>query len=286
MTDLTGRLQRRAEGGGAVMLPHLFERPSDPRLGPASPMGDPGDDVGDDASAVWPAPLASASAAPAFASPSPVVERRRERIVERTREVRPITAQPVGLDEPVRPDIHTTAPTSPTGAAPVVQPLAPAPARAIAPPAPAVPGPVPQDMHRTSAAEPPRAPARRIAAATRPDAPGLDPRPASVTETRAEVRSPAQPQPRAAVAPAIAATQPVPRLEPRPRHPDPPVVVASEPVTPRVVIGSLHIEVVRAPAPAPARRESLKREPSRAAAPAPSPAAGARRRTIFGLGQL
>ncbi len=52
------------------------------------------------------------------------------------------------------------------------------------------------------------------------------------------------------------------------------------------MIGSLHIEVVRAPAPAPARREPPKREPPRAAAPAPAPAAGARRRTIFGLGQL
>ncbi|MCY0990922.1 hypothetical protein OV203_27505 [Nannocystis sp. ILAH1] len=285
MTDFTGRLQRRTEGGGAVMLPHLFERPSDPRLGPASPMADLGDDGGDDSLATWPAPVVPASTPPAFASPPPVVERRLERIVERTREVQPAEARPAGNREPVRTDIHTTAATSPIGAPPVVQPLAPASAPTTAPPAPAVLAPVPQDMNRTRVADPPRSPTRRIVAPARPDAPKLDPRPASLTETR-EVRPPAQPQPRAAIAPAIAATQPVARLEPRPRDLGPLVAAAPEPVTPRVVIGSLHIEVVRAPAPAPARRESPKREPSRAAAPAPAPAAGARRRTIFGLGQL
>lgn len=286
MTDFTGRLQRRTEGGGAVMLPHLFERPSDPRLGPASPMGDLGDDGGDDSFATWPAPVASASAPQTFASPSPVVERRLERIVERTRDVQPVAAQPAGIPEPVRTDIHATAPTSPTGSPPVVQPLAPAPVRTVASPAPAVASPVLQDMRPPIAADSPRPSARRILAAERPDAPRLDPRPGSVSETRAEIRPPARPQPRASIAPAAAAAQPVARLEPRPRDPGPPVVVAPEPVTPRVVIGSLHIEVVRAPAPAPVRRESPRREPSRAAAPAPAPATGARRRTIFGLGQL
>lgn len=286
MTEFTARLQRRTEGGGAVMLPHLFERPSDPRLGPASPMGDPGDDGGDDSLATWPAPVVSASAPPAFASPSPVVERRLERIVERTRDVQPVAAQPAATPEPVRRDIHAAVAPTPAGAPSVVQSLAPAPARTPAPSTPAVVEPVPQDIMPPIAADSSRPTTRRIIAVERPDAPRLDPRPASATETRAEARPPARPQPRATTAPAIAAIQPVARLEPRPRDPGPPVVVAPEPVTPRVVIGSLHIEVVRAPAPAPARREAPKREPSRAAASAPAPAGGARRRTIFGLGQL
>lgn len=286
MTEFTARLQRRTEGGGAVMLPHLFERPSDPRLGPASPMGDVGDDVGDESFAPWPAPPVPASAPPAFASPSPVVERRLERIVERTREVQPVAAQPADIRPPVRTDIHDTVAPAPTGAPPVLQPLAPAPARTPAPSAPAVAAPVPQDMKPPIVADSPRPSARRIIAAERPDAPKLDPRPASVGEARGEARPAARPQARVTLSPAPATAPPVARLEPRPRDPVPPVLVAPEPVGPRVVIGSLHIEVVRAPAPAPARRESPKREPPRAAAPAPAPATGARRRTIFGLGQL
>jgi hypothetical protein len=62
--------------------------------------------------------------------------------------------------------------------------------------------------------------------------------------------------------------------------------VTPEPPSPRVVIGNLHIEVVRAPAAPTPRREPPRRESPRSSSTTTTTSTRTRRRTVFGLGQL
>jgi hypothetical protein len=223
------------------MLPYLFDRPSDPRIGPASPLADFGGDFGDDPFAA--AATAVESPAPpsafrtALADASPVRERRLERIVERTREVplaAPRPADPVA-HQPVRKDMDAATPApAAIVTTTIVSPGHPEPARStVPPPAQAAARPVPRDMSPTLPTPAPYAPTRHVAArmgygrhvaaAPRPEATDLAPRPIVSPEAHIEAKplapAPSQPAP----VPAVAAVQPVARLEPRRRDPGPPI---------------------------------------------------------------
>ncbi|MDC0672864.1 hypothetical protein [Nannocystis radixulma] len=324
MTGLIGRLQRRAEGGGAAMLPYIAERPADPRFGPTSPLAEfAGEPVVDpfaesvplveppSVTAERPAfaalPASVTTPRPAFATASAAAPVRTERIVERTHPI--AEAHPVVVAAPASPPVEPVPRDSTAVVAPPVPELTSArtiqqsertPARGAttttaitAPPAEYVP-------RDTSDAPPLAAPSRLVQRSLAEARPGVQPSaplPAGTLEGRSEVRLPARPEGRSEVrlparleplAPRAAANpveHSVPRLEPRPRDPAPPSEAAPESAGPRVVIGNLHIEVVRSPAPAAPRREPARREAPRAAAPAAAKPT-TRRRTIFGLGQL
>ncbi|MCY1061711.1 hypothetical protein [Nannocystis sp. SCPEA4] len=311
MTGLIGRLQRRAEGGGAAMLPYIAERPADPRFGPTSPLADfAGEPVADPFAESVPlleppsvtaerpafaAPPASVTTPrPAFATPSAAAPIRTERIVERTHPI--AEAHPVVVAAPASSPVDPVPRDSTIVVAPPVPVLTStrtiqqserAPARVSTTAAITAPAAeyVPRD---TSDEPPPAAPSRlmpRSLAEARPGVQPSAPQPAGTLEARSEVRLPARLEPLAPRPAANPVERCVPRLEPRPRDPAPPSEAAPESAGPRVVIGNLHIEVVRSPAPAAPRREPARREALRTAAPAAAKP-GTRRRTIFGLGQL
>lgn len=272
MTDLAGRLQRRAVGAGPLMLPFLPERPIDPRFGPTSPLSDPFHDAVEDPFAE---PPTLSAVRPLAQTPAPAVtvvvrpdnigtldDRHAVVAVSSVPEIRsrsiPVQVDTSRADPPSR----TTGPSATVIASPLIQSSAPA-----------APDLYPRQEHQVSKV----ATAAPTTLSDRP--PSLEPHRAPASGLRS---GPLTAQPlRSAEAPLNP-----PHLEPRPRDPRPPVDAAPEPAAPRVVIGNLHIEVVRDAAAPPPRREPPRRESPRATRPATTTPTRTRRRTVFGLGQL
>lgn len=304
MTDLAERLQRRAQGGGPPMLPILMDRPADPRFGLASSLTDP-DHEGDEE--FFEAPGMSATMPPSDPATVPAatvlrehrvenrvehrversVERNVERIIERSNEPRAlapaVSAPAMGPPSaPVRSSTMSVTPAASVAVTPIAATLASTPTEPIITASrPPDDQPVPKGIQQYT----PAAPRRRI---VRPvEAPRHAREPSSEPLPRVEIAPPVlgAVEPLARV-PSPPAPERISRLEPRPREPRPTVDVAPEPPSPRVVIGNLHIEVVRAPAPPTPRREPPRRESPRTASRAATTSTRTRRRTVFGLGQL
>ena len=274
MTDLAGRLQRRAEGAGLPMLPFLPDRPLDPRFGPTSPLSDPFHDSVEDAfaepptlSAVQPIDQTPARAVTVVVRDNIVTRDDRQGVI-----AAPSVPEVQARSLPVRVDTR--------GADP--------PSRTTGPSTTFIPGPLIQSSALAAPDLNPRPEPRVSMVATAAPATSSD-RPPSLEphrESASGVRSnlpPAQAlrSGRSAEAP----LNPV-HLEPRPREPHPPVDAALDPPAPRVVIGNLHIEVVRAPAAPTPRREPPRRESHQGGRPTTTTPTRTRRRTVFGLGQL
>lgn len=302
MNGLAQRLQRRAEGRGPDPLPLLTARSVDLRFGLTSPLADTlATDVEDPfaaAAIAEPAPslrapsMATASPTPATrtapavgpapvtmsaaAMPWPRVERSAEPstspIIEPSRpaSTHHVHTAPVRQDsrDPAQP-VRVSSTVTEVVTIREVAPLAPAPERQL--------------QAERSVPEPgTRRLSRDIPTTSSDPTPATEPRPSPTTSV--------QPAPRPAPMPAQTISAPTgrppARLEPRPRAPGPSHELADPPPAPRVVIGNLHIEVVRAPAAPAPRREPTRREKPRSAASPNTTSTRARRRTVFGLGQL
>lgn len=296
MTDLAERLQRRAQGGGPPMLPILMDRLSDPWFGLVSSPTDPGHEGDEDL-------LAGPGMSPEMPPSDPVtvpaatvlrehrversVERSVERIIERSKEPRalaPAVSVPamVPPSAPVRSNTMSARPSPSVAATPNAAIIASSPAEPIiAASPPPDDQPAPKGIQQSTAATPRRRIVRPVEAPRHAREPSSEPLP------RVETAPPTL----VAVAPVAPRPSPptperISRLEPRPREPRPTVDAAPEPPSPRVVIGNLYIEVVRAPAAPTPRREPPRRESPRTASRTATTSTRTRRRTVFGLGQL